>query len=353
MTSVLVRKASRKTLAQIRYVSVVAPDEARDLVATVYADAEREFGVLAAPIALHAPAPELLAGAWMMFRETLVADGLVDRAVKEAVAISVSLGNACAYCADLHLTTLEALNERRDATGLDDLAAARADQRTREISRWALASAATTVAIPWQAPPFPAAHRPELVGTLVATHYLNRMAGIFLPETLVPGVPTRRRGDALRLLGQITLLPAGRFQPPGASLRLLPAAALPDDLAWATGQPAIAGAFGSVVAAVEAAGARSVPDPVRALVLRELSGWNLDATRVTGEWVSRAVSGLAEADRATGRLALLAALAPYLVDRAVIEDFRRARPDDRALVEVASWASLVAARQVGSRAINR
>jgi hypothetical protein len=54
------------------------------------------------------------------------------------------------------------------------------------------------------------------------------------------------------------------------------------------------------------------------------------------------------ADRPAGRLALLTALASYQVDRSVVRQFRAGWPDDSTLVELTAWASLAAARRVGS-----
>ncbi len=65
---------------------------------------------------------------------------------------------------------------------------------------------------------------------------------------------------------------AGRSHQPGASLELLPAAPLPGDLSWASGDPVTEDAFARGCAAVDAAGARSVPASVRDLVLAELAG---------------------------------------------------------------------------------
>jgi hypothetical protein len=53
-------------------------------------------------------------------------------------------------------------------------------------------------------------------------------------------------------------------------------------------------------------------------------------------------------DRPAGRSALLTALASYQVGPSVIEEFRIGRPADGALTELTAWASLAAARRVGS-----
>ena len=78
-------------LTQVRYVSPVRRLAARGLAGRVYEQVEREFGVLAPSVALHSPAPEVLAASWLMLREVLLVTSNVDRAAKEAVAATVSL----------------------------------------------------------------------------------------------------------------------------------------------------------------------------------------------------------------------------------------------------------------------
>ena len=53
-----------------------------------------------------------------MLRETLLAAGLVPRAAKEAVAVAVSLGNACPYCVQVHGGTLHGLVPGADAAAI-------------------------------------------------------------------------------------------------------------------------------------------------------------------------------------------------------------------------------------------
>jgi hypothetical protein len=68
--------------------------------------------------------------------------------------------------------------------------------------------------------------------------------------------------------------------------------------------------------------------------------------------VEQAVAGLAEADAAAARLALLAALASYQIDDGLVADFRRHYPDDATLVAALAWASLAAARRIGRGALS-
>ncbi|MCT9933218.1 carboxymuconolactone decarboxylase family protein [Planotetraspora sp. A-T 1434] len=358
--TLLTRATLRNSLTQVRHVSPVRPDAAGGLVAKVYDQVERDFGMLAPPMILHSPAPETLAASWLMLRESLLAAGSVTRAVREVVATTVSIGNACPYCVDVHRETLRGLSRGAHASEIaEGRFEAIPDPGVRRTAEWARAAANRDTAVR-QALPAPPGQVGELVAVAVTFHYLNRMVNVFLDDSpLPPKVPAAVRGPALRLLGLLMRPAARRAVTPGASLDLLPAALLPGDMSWAgagarTGAGAeesgahIAGAFARAAAAIEAAGRRSVPDPVRELVVAELSAWSGRPVGPSRGWATDAVSVLPAAQRPAGRLALLTALASYQVDRSVVDDFRGAEPGDRALVELTAWASLAAAREVGS-----
>jgi len=349
MAGTFTRTAADRGLAQIRHVAPVRQAAARDFVAEVYAHVERDFGMLAPPVALHSPAPGPLAASWVMLRETLVAAGAVRRAAKEAVAAAVSLGNSCPYCVDVHSATLHGVVRGRDALAIaGDRIDSVADREVRAAAAWARVSGRRETAAR-HGPPGSAEQLPELVGVAVAFQYFNRMVHVFLPDSPIPAVvPAAARGGFWRLLGRFMWPAARRSHEPGRSLELLPAAPLPEDLSWAAGSHHIAAAFARAVAAVDAAAVTSVPEPVRDLVLARLAGWHGAPTGISRAWVEDAVAGLAAADRPSGRLALLTAMASYQVDDLVVDEFRAVRPDDSTLVELTSWASLAAARRVGT-----
>lgn len=345
MSGMLGRATRRGALAQIRHITPVQPKGAPGAVARVYAQVERDFGMLAPPVSLHSPAAEPLAACWLMLRETLLGE-LADRAAKEAVAAAVSHGNTCPYCVQIHATLLYGLASGRDAAAI---AAGRiesiTDPRVREIAMWARASGTRGTAE--RQPPLPPGQAPELIGVAVTFHYLNRMVNVFLGDPPIPsGLPGAVRHGLMRMLGRLLRPTTARRLEPGASLDLLPAAPLPDDLSWAAGAPTVADAFARAAAAIEEAGRRSVPEPVRLLVTAELSTWDGRPPGLDRGWVETAVSSLADAERPAGRLALLTALASYRIGQSDIDAFQRTRPGDQALIELTSWASLTAARRV-------
>jgi AhpD family alkylhydroperoxidase len=327
-------------LVQVRYVSPVRLGAARGLVGRVYDQIEREFGVLAPSVALHSPSPEVLAASWLMLREVLVVTGTVDRTAKEAVSAAVSAGNTCPWCTAIHSATFSGLSG--SAVG------SITDPRLRAIATWAADGATAEGALLHEAA-FPAAQAPELVGTAVLLHYFNRMVNVFLTELpMPPGAPKIALGPVLRVLGRKIRPAAAQPHQPGTSLEWLPAAALPPDLSWAAGNRVVADALARGCAVVDAAGARSVPPSVRDLVMTELADWHGEQRGPSRAWVEDALSVLPMAQRPAGRLALLTALASYQVDRSVIGLFRSGGASDAALIELTSWASLTAARRVGT-----
>ncbi|MFD0747046.1 carboxymuconolactone decarboxylase family protein [Phytohabitans flavus] len=345
----MIRGTRRALPIQLRHVAPVRLEAARGLVARVYEQVERDFGMLAPPISLHAPAPEPLAASWLLVRETLLAAGAVDRVTREVVATAVSSGNACPYCVDVHGATLHGLAQGPYAVALiAGRPEAIPDPGVRDLAAWARTTGLRRVAA-GRPMPFPAEVAPDVVGVAVAFHYLNRMVNVFLAESpFPPSLPDGARGVVRRVFGRLLAPMARGDKTPGRSLELLPAAPLPVDLSWAAGSPKVAQAFARAAAAVDAAGERSVPDTVRDLVAARLSSWDGEAPGLTRGWLDGAVSGLPAADRPAGRLALLIVEASYRVTEADVADFRTARPDDRSLVELASWASLAAARRVGT-----
>jgi AhpD family alkylhydroperoxidase len=331
MVARLVRLAVRRSLRDTRYVKVVPRRQASGLVADVYRQVERDFGMLAPPTALHSASPDALAASWLILRETLLAQGSADRASKEAMATGVSEANACPYCADVHGMTLDAIPDAADQSA---------------IVSWARASATAAGA---GTPPFPPEHAAELVGVAVAFHYYNRVVNVFLRDSPFPAhVPESAKPKARRVLGRVLRPTATGGPRPGDSLDLLPPTPLPADLDWARTSPVVTDAFARAYAVVDAAGVRSVPASVRALVEEYLSTWDGGSPGISRSWVDEPVATLPEEDRPAGRLALFVALASYQVDDDVVAAFRHTAPDDSTLVELASWASMAAARRVST-----
>jgi AhpD family alkylhydroperoxidase len=339
VTGIAARAMRPLALAQIRYVTPTRPRAADGLTAQVYRQMEREFGVLPPPVVLHSPAPEAMAATWLMLRETLLAPGLVDRAVREAVAEAVSVANACPYCVSVHSATLHGLLGGRAST----------DERVRDAAAWATESVERFTATSVSRIPFTPDEAPEYAGVAVVFHYLNRMVNTLLEDApMPPSAPRAGLGLVQHVLSSMIRSASRRIGPAGASLDLLPQAPVPEDLGWARRNLAITQAFARAADAIDRASSQSVPQSVRGLLQRELAVWDGRARGLSRVWVERPLAALPAYDRPAGRLALLVAFASHQVDATVVEAYRADRPDDADLVALASWAALSAARRAGS-----
>ena len=247
-------------LMAIRYIQPVAKNSAQGLVARVYAQIRKEFGALVEPFTLHSPSQELLAGAWSACRESLLV-GNVRRDVKEALAATVSRINRCSYCVDAHTIMLNAASARNSADAIihhrDNQIG---DPEVRSIVEWAAATRSPGAEV-LLSPPFSQKDAPEIIGTAVLFHYVNRMANVLLSETPLPSNNRWLKGTFRRVAGWFFSRAVHRSKLLGASLGFLPETELPSDLAWAKRSPNIAGAFARFSAAIDEAGRAVVPEP--------------------------------------------------------------------------------------------
>ncbi|MGW4461215.1 carboxymuconolactone decarboxylase family protein [Micromonospora sp. NPDC004704] len=346
---VVKRIAASVIQRQVKYVTPVPVAAADGHLAEVYRQVAEEMGLVVPPVQLHSPVPDLASAYWMIMRETLLPVDMVGRETKEAVATAVAVANICPYCVDMHSLGMYELGTEHDAEALvADKVEDVADAHTRAMATWARIAhqpeAAFAVALP-----FGPVERAELVGVVVAMHYLSRMVNVFLSSFLIPprlnaaGRRRFKRGASVMLR---STLRADR--PAGRSVDLLPPAPLPAGAEWAAGSRAIAAAVGRADAAFEAAGTRALTPAVRDLVRRRLGRWNGEETGLSRRWCERLIEDLPESEQASGRLALLTAFASYQVDEHVIREFRATAPDDSALLDVTAWASWITARHVGA-----
>ena len=331
----------------IKHIQTVSITSASGLLAQAYPQIKRDFGALVEPFTLHASAPRLLAGVWMATRETELV-GSVRREIKEAVAATISRLNQCPYCVDAHTVMLNATSAHGISTAIshehDDQIQ---DTNIRQVVAWAKATRSPGDPL-LQKPPFSETEAPEIIGTAVVFHYINRMVDIFLGETPLPSNHNWLKGTLKRMAGWYFSRAARRQKTAGTSLTLLPEADLPADLGWAEASPMIAGAFARWADAVEMAGQEALPADVRDLVCEHTATWNGETPGLSRNWVEKAVTGLADSDKPAARLTLLTAFAPYQIDENTIAAFRAQQPEDKKLIAATAWASFTAARWVGT-----
>ncbi|MFF0151710.1 carboxymuconolactone decarboxylase family protein [Micromonospora sp. NPDC005203] len=182
-----------------RFTTPVQASAATGWTAEVYRQMSDDFLGPLPTFQVLAAVPEVLAATWALMREALLA-GDASRVERELVAAAVSRANRCRFCLDAHAMLLHALGEPklaevivRDGTPPQPGYAALVD--------WAQASRNPT-ASDWTSP-----YRPEVTGTLLAFHVINRIVSALLDPDLLPG--GLQRSPLVRSVGtRIALLAA-------------------------------------------------------------------------------------------------------------------------------------------------
>ncbi|MFI6496681.1 carboxymuconolactone decarboxylase family protein [Nonomuraea typhae] len=337
------------------HITPVEPKAAIGPDAAVYQQQRADVGLARMPalIALS-PAPGLLAAGWAMLRESLMA-GPVSRTDREIIALGVSKANECAYCVGAHTMFLHAIGEHDLAESLASGGRPR-DARWAALYAWALGETRD------------APDAPELLGTALTFHFINRMISILhTPDVLPGGLQNTRVGRSVG--GRALSKPARRLLEPGASLPLLPGGGSGEgpapDSAGAPGSPAGAGGGSSVgssgaahsfvgpswaggspvgpayAALTEAAGrgAGLLTDPER--VAAAVARWDGRPPPLGGSWLADALTGLDQKAVPPTRLALLAALAPYRITKADVTAWPHT---DESLVQLLAFGAITAVR---------
>lgn len=312
----------RQGRTAVKYVSPIPPNEADGLLAEMYDQLNDEY-LVAPPFTLHSPVPELLAGLWSIFRESLVV-GQVPRVVKEAVASGVSKANRCPFCVESHTLSVHAGAGRDIAAAIErgDYEAIEASE-IREVAEWAEATRAPGADILTD-PPFTRDHAPEIIGTALTFHYINRMVNIFCEASPfpLPSVLDRLRGIMHRIATPMVRDVIGRSPTPGRSLAPLPEAELSKDMEWASSNGTIARAFAGFAAIADGEADERFSSDVLNVVRGQVAGWNGGDPGFGRDWIETPTADLTDSARPAARLALLAAFASYRVDDAHVARFR-------------------------------
>jgi hypothetical protein len=208
--------------------------------------------------------------------------------------------------------------------------------RHAELVSWAEASRSPAAAA-WTSP-----YGPEVTGTLLAFHFINRIVSALLDPDLLPG--GLQRSPLVRSAGgRLYARTAREPKEPGRSLPLLAAetAAPP---AWAGDSP-----VGVAYASLRDAAARGGD------LLSEVGRETVTATvrwedgrhpARPAEWAADLVRDLPGADRVGTRIALLAAFAPSAISTGDVALWRLSHPADADLVRLVAYGAITATDHV-------
>ncbi|MDI3101413.1 carboxymuconolactone decarboxylase family protein [Streptomyces enissocaesilis] len=317
-----------------RHTAPLPPEAATGRVAEVFEQIARDFGIPGpAPFVALSSAPALLAPAWALMRESLIA-GPGDRTGKEVAAFGVSEANGCRFCVDAHTMLLHATGDHALA---ERLARGRepADERHARVLDWARRTGSPDAGR--ESPPFPPEEAPGYLGTALAFHFINRIVSALVSERLLPGESQRLR-PVRSLAGRSLSRTVRRPAVPGASLPLLDTPG--PGPAWAAGTP-VGPAYAALRAAA-ALGAGLLDADDQTLVRTALREWDGSRPPVDPDPFP------GRERRPGARLALLAALAPSRIDPADVAAWRRPKHTDHCLVHLVAYGAFAAVDRVES-----
>ncbi|RSS66492.1 carboxymuconolactone decarboxylase family protein [Streptomyces sp. WAC06273] len=317
-----------------RHTAPLPPKAATGRVAEVFEQIARDFGIPGpAPFVALSSAPALLAPAWALMRESLIA-GPGDRTGKEVAAFGVSEANGCRFCVDAHTMLLHATGDHALA---ERLARGRgpADERHARVLDWARRTGGPDAGR--ESPPFPREEAPGYLGTALAFHFINRIVSALVSERLLPGEAQRLR-PVRSLAGRSLSRTVRRPAVPGASLPLLDTSG--PGPAWAAGTP-VGPAYAALRAAA-ALGAGLLDADDQALVRSALREWDGSRPPVDPDPFP------GRERRPGARLALLAALAPSRIGPADVAAWRRPEHTDHCLVHLVAYGAFAAVDRVQS-----
>ncbi len=334
----------------MRYLDPVPRHKANGLVADVYDQIAEDFFVNGS-LTSRSPVPNLFAAIWTLGRETVLVDDRLDRTTKEALTATLSSINDCPYCGDMMVSLVHAGDRHDDAEQiLNETEEAIGDPVLRERLLWVRA-VATPGAEPPASTPFSRAELPEAIGSLMALSDINRFSHIVMDGSPVsaPFGLQAVKAFALRLFGGELKATHTRPLRPGRALELLPAAELPDDMAWARPNPRIAQAVSRWAATVERESQAVIPERARERIHQRLQQWDGERMPISRHWVEEETEGLTGNERAIARLALVVAKASYQSDDRLIETVLRYNPEPESFLRILAWSAHTAARHVAAR----
>ena len=182
---------------QINYIKYISKNNTKGKLKLLYKHIELNFGKLAEPFVLHSINQNITAGVWAMLYETVLVDGKINRSIKETIATCISEVNSCNYCVDAHSIMIFGTDKtlQNNITNIKN-GNTKPQSKEDKIILWALNNLNFENVIIQNAP-FSKQEAPEIIGTAVLFHYINRMVTLFAGDTPLP--TTKMRGFVMNI----------------------------------------------------------------------------------------------------------------------------------------------------------
>jgi len=229
-------------MIQIRYIGYITKNKAKGKLKPLYKHIELNFGKLAEPFVLHSLNEELTLGVWAMLYETVLIESKVKRSLKEAIATCISEINKCNYCVDAHSIMIFG-TEKALQDNISNIKNGKTEPQSKadKTILWALKNLDFENPVILN-PPFSKEEAPEIIGTTVLFHYINRMVTLFAGDTPLP--TTKMRGLVLNIASKFVFGKAIKKEKKASeSLTFIEGNIKREDFDWADASPNINTAF--------------------------------------------------------------------------------------------------------------
>ncbi len=329
----------------IFYINSIKPSQATGTVKEVYGQLKSEMGDVVEPISLHALTPDLLKGIWGILRETVVVEDKVKRTVKEAVGAAVSASNDCPYCVDAHTIMILGLKDKVVANAIlkkkPDIIP---DESTRKIVDWSFETRNFDSEI-IKNPPFSKEKAPEIIGTAVFFHYLNRMVTIFLGPTILPMNVSFLKGVMKAMAAKMFSGVLQKEKKPGEVKGDM---VVSPDFPWSTNSSRISYMFSYFQHVLGSFSEKNIPEEVQAFMKVQIENWNGEDMPNSNEKLDLIMSNLSEENHLMAKMLYLTAFSPHRLRHHHFEDFKLSyAASDDYLLSMLAWSSFSIATKIG------
>lgn len=347
---VIMNAMAEQNARAVKYLEVQTLKDSRGKIREINRQINEDLG-LAGPLSLSTVSERVHSVRWAVSRESYVASTFISRRDKELLAAVVSQINKCPYCAEAHSATLGSGGEAGLGPAIADGSWKQlSDERTKLLIEWGLSTRKPEAAV-IKKPPFSAREAPEIIGTALEFHTLNRLVDIFLEESPLPEIIRNKwiRGIALKMASLTVFREMiSKKAVPGSSLKFIEERAVPAKFKWAAPVPAFSKALAAQEVLLDQIETDTVPKASSQVLEECLRHWNGEEMPFGRKWLEAAVSQVPEKEKPVARLILLTAFSSYTVSEKDIMDFREVMPTDRELLEVCYWAAAKTSRRIGS-----
>jgi len=271
----------------------------------------------------------------------------VKRNVKDAIATAVSKINQCPWCIDAHSIMLYGLKNAKVAKAIETGNLDVIDNlKIKSIIEWALSSRSANSMI-IENPPFTKAEAPEIIGTAVYYHYINRMVSVLLNESPLPTNISIFKGFMKKIAGWNFSPSLRKTKMAGESLKFIRGFDSNNEFSWAKTNERVAKSFAAFRNIIEKLAEEYVPKEVITVLEDTLEDWQGKDSSLSRNWTEKYGTDIDEHLKPVVRLSLLTAISPYQIDKKIISSYREFNPNDEALLGTLSWASFLAATRIG------